>query len=136
MRTKLETVSLGILAAVFFGVALLGLFAPRILFEPTGVALETRAGLAEIRAAYCGLFGASAFVFFAGARQRIEREFALNVAVLILGGFLGGRVLSWAIDGTPIAPIAIINLVAEGLGFVVVVSLWWHRRKDRRADPL
>ena len=136
MRTKLETLSLWILAAVFVVVALLGLLAPRILLEPAGVVLETRAGLAEIRAAYCGLFGASAFVFFAGARHRIEREVALHVAVLILGGFFGGRVLSWAIDGSPIAPIAIINLLAEGLGFVVVVSLWWGRRKARRADPL
>jgi len=124
MGGKLETWALWVLACVFAGVAGIGMCAPTVLFDPTGIALDTGAGAAEIRAAYGGLFGAVAYVFLDGAREPTRRRQALFVAVLVLGGFVLGRLVSWCVDGTPSAPVAIVNLAAESLGFVVVLFLW------------
>ena len=130
MRAKIEKACLGLLALVFCAVALIGLLAPRILFDPTGIELDTRAGLAEIRAAYGGLFGALAYLFARGVREVALRGPALTLAVLVLGGFVGGRLLGWALDGTPDAPVAVINLVAEGVGFALALWLRWGHRAE------
>ncbi len=129
MRTEIETISLWLLASVFTGVAVIGLCVPSLLFDPTGLTLDTLAGVAEIRAAYGGLFGGAAYIFAMGAREPTRREQALFLAVLVLGGFVLGRLLSWGLDGAPEAPVAIINLVAESVGLVAVFLLWRGRRR-------
>ena len=111
MRVKTERVCLGLLALVFAGIAAVGLLAPHALFEPTGLHLDTIAGVAEIRAAYGGLFGGAAYVFVIGARDAVHRRLALTMAVLVLGGFTLGRLFSWGADGTPDVPVAMVNLV-------------------------
>ena len=136
MRARIETASLWLLASVFTVVAAIGLCAPSVLFDPTGVALDTLAGVAEIRAAYCGHFGGAAYVFAMGARDSSRRELALFLAVLVLGGFVLGRLLSWGLDGAPEAPVAIINLAAESVGLVAALLLWrGHRASTTVAEP-
>ena len=124
MKATIERYSLWLLAMVFTVVAIVGLFTPRLLFDPTGLTLDTVAGLAEVRAAYFGLFGAVAYVFACGARDAARRKMAFLVATLVLGGFVLGRLISWGIDGAPTAPVAIINLIAETVGCVAAIALW------------
>ena len=129
MTGKLEKLTLWVLTLIFSGVAILGLLMPEVLFGPTGVVLNTSAVLSEIRAAYFGLFATAAWLLYQGATQEAHRTRALGLAVLILGGFTLGRLVSWGLDGGPEAPVAIGNLVAESVGFVLTLVLWKGRRK-------
>jgi hypothetical protein len=113
---------LALLSLIFALVALIGLGAPEILFAPLDVSLHTAEGAAEIRAAYFGLFGATAALFAMGAASERHRSSALWVATLILGGFTLGRILSGFVDGPPTHPIAILNLVAESIGFLCATA--------------
>lgn len=122
MVDTLARVELGLLTLIFALVAGLGLLAPHVLFDPVHVVLQEPAALAEIRAAYFGLFGTAAFVYQLGARRAGWRRPALRLAALVLGGFTLGRLWSLAADGVP-SWVGWVNLSAEGLGFVVALVL-------------
>ena len=126
---RVEVCCLGLLAAVFAAVAAVGFFLPHVLFDPIGVPLDSAAAAAEIRAGYGGLFGAVSYVCAMGALRPPRRTQALTVAVIALGGFTVGRLLSWGLDGAPENPIAVANLIAEGVGFTVAALLLFARRR-------
>ena len=123
MGSKLQPVALSVLSLVFAVVGCLGFFAPGVLFEPLGLQLESSAVLAELRAAYGGLFCTLAVAFGVGAARAEHRASALLLAVLVLGGFVLGRLISWGMDGAPTNPVAIANLIAESVGFVAALLL-------------
>ena len=100
-QTKSSQIVLSILGLSFALVAILGLFVPRILFSQVEIAFNGPAALAEIRAAYGGLFGIVAILFFAGVYKPVFRKVALWCGVLVLGGFAVGRVFSLFVDGVP-----------------------------------
>ena len=133
MAVKVEGLFLWLLTAVFALVATLGLAVPRVLFDPTGLPLDSVAGLAEIRAAYFGLFGVVAYLFYQGASAPAFRAQALLIAAIVLGGFTLGRLVSWGVDGTPVAPIAVANLVLESVGLVIAALLWFAHRARSQA---
>jgi hypothetical protein len=119
---------LGLLAAIFGLVAVLGLLAPHLLFDPIEVVIENPSGLAEIRAAYGSFFFASAGLFALGASRPHLRNTALLWAAVVLSGFVFGRLVSLGLDGVPNA-VALGNLVAELIGAVAAFVLWYKRRK-------
>jgi hypothetical protein len=118
----------------FAAVAVLGWFAPDVLFRPIGVSIGDAAGYAEVRAAYGGLFGAGALVFAAGALRPDVTAFALRFGVLVLRGFVFGRLYSLGVDGVPNA-VAFAALAAEVIGlFVCAAAL--RARGRRLADTV
>ncbi len=129
MRTRVEIVCLGLLAAVFAVVAALACFAPQLLFGPIGLSLDSSAVAAELRAAYTGLFGLAAWIFARGALHEDRRAFALSAAAIVLGGFTLGRLVSLVLDGAPGNALAVANLVAESVGFCAALALVLGRRR-------
>ena len=126
-----EQIGLALLAFFFAIAGLVGLFLPHLLFEPIGIELSTVAGVAEIRAAYAGLLGAGAYLFAMGARHVHLRDIALVFAVIVLGGFTLGRLLSLLLDGFPDHPIAMIALVVEGIGCAIAFFLLRIHRQSK-----
>jgi len=112
------------LALIFACVALIGWFAPDLLFEPIGVALATPDGRAEIRAAYGGHFFGWALVFATGAVRPGLRRWALAGAAVVLWGFVLGRVVSWGLDGAP-GMVGIAIALVESCGAGAALGLWW-----------
>jgi len=125
----MERFCLGFLGTIFGVVAAVGLIAPQLIFDPIGVSLDDIAGRAEIRAAYAGLFGTVSGILVMGVMKESQRTLALAVATSALATFTFARLLSWAIDGTPENPLAIGNLVVEGVGAIVMGALWIRRRR-------
>jgi hypothetical protein len=123
MQDQLTVFGLRLLGGVFVLIALVGVAAPTLLFDPLGVSLSTPSGLAEIRAAYGAMFSATATFFFYSAAQPARHALALLGATWILGGFLVGRAISLGLDGVP-NTMAIANTAVEGLGFVLAFRLW------------
>jgi len=118
---------LSVLAACFALVALLAALSPEVLFDPITVDLgHDPAGRAEIRAAYLGLFGTAGVCFGVGARRTGWRQPATWAAVLILGGFVAGRLISLGIDGVP-NTVAWATVVLESLGLVIGLFLLRNR---------
>jgi hypothetical protein len=64
-----------------------------------------------------------------GALRAPRRTLALTFAVVVLGGFSLGRWVSWGLDGPPEHPVAIANLIAENVGFVLAALLLVARRR-------
>ena len=122
MIDTLARVELAVLTGVFALVAGLGLLAPHVLFDTVHVVLEEPAALAEIRAAYFGLFGTAAFVYQLGFRRETWRRPALRLAALVLGGFTLGRLWSLAVDGLP-SWVGWVNLSAEAIGLGLALFL-------------
>jgi len=120
---RVQVVTLLVLSFAFAVVGCLGFVVPEVLFDPIALPLESSAGLAEIRAAYGGLFCTMSFVFAVGARRAEHRSSALLLAVLVLGGFVLGRLISWGMDGAPTNLVAQLNLGLEFVGFVVTLVL-------------
>ncbi len=131
---RIEQYGLGLMAFLFALAALGGLFAPELLFDNIGIAINTPAGAAEIRAINAGLLGGSSFLFAMGAKHESHRDIALVMAVIVLGGFTLGRLVSLVMDGVPEHPIAFAALVVESIGFVVAILLLRHHRKRLVAD--
>ncbi len=131
---RLERICLGFLALIFAAVAVIGLVVPHVLFDPIGVPLDDIAGLAEIRAAYAGLFGTASWLLVTGLLRESRRTLALTVAFFVLGGFTVGRLLSWGVDGTPENPVALANLVAEAVGTLIAGLLLFARRGRAQAS--
>lgn len=128
-RSGFERVVLGAMAAIFGGVALLGWFAPDVLFAPIGVEIGEPAGYAEVRAAYGGLFGACALVFVRALRRPELSGLAFRFGAMILAGFVFGRIYSLAVDGVPNA-LAFTALTAESVG--LFSCLFVLRRRTAR----
>jgi hypothetical protein len=107
---------------VFTAVGGLGLLAPQILFDPTGLTLSSASAQAELRAVYFALFGGTgALLWWAVARPRYQRR-ALRVLSVVLAGFVVGRLVSIPLDGPP-QGVALLNLVVECVGLVAAVWL-------------
>lgn len=119
---------LGLLAFIFAGVAALSCFAPNLMLAPLDEVLVTNAGKAEVRAAYGGLFGAAAFVYGLGSRKARWRGPALSFGMIVLGGFVFGRLVSLAMDGAP-ALEGWLTLAAEITGLTIAGALTWARRR-------
>ncbi len=128
----LERGLLGFMVLIFAGVALSGWFAPSLLFDPIGETISTPAALAEVRAAYGGLFGAAALVFAGALRDPRRAEFAFRFGTTVLAGFVFGRLYSLVIDGTPQALVAWLALGFESLGLVLCVVSLRRRRGGER----
>lgn len=107
-----------VMSVVFFLVALQGWFLPTSLMNPIGVTMPEAAGLAEIRAAYGGLFGTASLCFLVGARRPRLRSISIAVSVCILSGFVFGRLFSLAVDGVP-STFGLTWLTIESVGLAV-----------------
>lgn len=119
---------LSVLTAIFAVVAVLAALSPEVLFDPITVDLGVDpAGRAEIRAAYLGLFGTAAAGFGLGSWRAPWRRPATIAAVLVLGGFVAGRLFSLAVDGVPNA-IAWAMIAAEATGLLIGLALAWRGR--------
>ena len=123
---------LGVMGLAFAVVAGLGWFAPSVLLGPVGVGFTEAAGTAEVRAAYGGLFGASSLLFLRAAARPEHAEPALRWAILVLSGFVFGRLVSLALDGVPAWP-AWAALVSECNG--LIASLVALRRISKATAP-
>jgi hypothetical protein len=126
--SPLERVLLVAMVLVFGGVALCGWFAPGILFDPIGVSFSEPAGPAEVRAAYGGLFGATALMFVSALREPERARAAFAFGATVLAGFVFGRLYSLGVDGLPSAPVAWLALSFESLGLVSCVAALRRRR--------
>ncbi len=127
---RVESWGLALATLIWVVVGCLGLFAPQILFQPTGLKLHGVAALAEIRAIYAGVFFMPAFVFARAVRVPARRENALRLLTLILGGYVLGRLVSIPLDGAP-EGVGIPNLIAETAG--LLACLYILRARARRA---
>lgn len=83
-------------------VGALHLVHPEMMMREPGIALSSINHFHVVRAAYGGAYLGIAALFIAGALRRIDVRAALIGVVLIFGGFALGRVVSIAIDGTPV----------------------------------
>lgn len=106
----------------FLPVALLGWFAPDLLFSTIGVQITDAAGYAEVRAAYGGHFFAASALFAVGAGRAEVRETSLRMGTLILAGFVFGRLLSLGLEGVPNV-YAWATLALESTGLVLGLIL-------------
>lgn len=93
-------------------VGALHLLAPQMMMKEPGIVLSSANHLHVVRAAYGGAYLGIAALVLAGALGRVERRSALTAVALIFGGFALGRVVSIALDGTPV-PLYLGVLVAE-----------------------
>jgi hypothetical protein len=127
MLERVTTLLLVVTSAIFGLVASIALFVPDVLFGPVGIAAGEAAGMAELRAAYFGLFGACSVTFGMGATRPAWRDHALWLAAMVLGGFTGARFYSLLVDGVP-SGLAFGAHSAETVGFIVSVWVLYLRR--------
>ena len=83
-------------------VGALHLINPQMMMNTPGVELSTVNHLHIIRAAYGGSYLGMACLFILGALGRIDRHFALVSVVVLFSGFALGRLVSIAVDGSPV----------------------------------
>lgn len=131
---RFAQLTLGITAAVFALVACLGWFAPDILMAPAGIEMTEAAGYAEIRAAYGGLFSASALVYALGTARASMRPHAIRLMAVVLGGFVLGRLISLVVEGVPSTP-ALATLAVESIGFIAALAVILTRADEPRTSP-
>ncbi len=112
-----------IVGVIFIGVALIAVWAPKVLFEPLGIEWAGTAGPAELRAAYFGLMGAGGWLCRVGVVDASQRQLALTFLQRALAGFVIGRLVSWALDGMPDHPLALVALGVETLGLGCTLAL-------------
>ena len=125
---KWERAALLLVTIIFTIVSIQGFFFPEHLFQSVEITLESASGLAEIRAAYGGAFGALAFLTFRGARNEGHRLIAIQVVAIVLGGCTVGRGLSLALDGVPNS-LSLIMHGVETLGFLISASFLVSRSR-------
>lgn len=97
--TRFTLIGAGLMMLV---VGALHLMAPQMMMKEPGIALTSVNHLHVVRAAYGGAYLGIAALFLAGALGRLDPRAALLSVGLIFGGFALGRVISIAVDGTPV----------------------------------
>lgn len=107
-------------------VGALHLVAPQMMMREPGIDLATVNHLHVIRAAYGGAYLGIAALFLAGALGWIAPRAALGAVVLIFGGFALGRLVSFALDGLPVA-LYLGVLAAEIFFSVCALRALWQR---------
>lgn len=86
---------------IFSAVGLYGLFDPIAVVAPIGLQLETIGSINQMRASAGGVpLLAGLFMCASVFRQHWQLP-ALWLVTLILGGLIGGRLISMAVDGMP-----------------------------------
>jgi Domain of unknown function (DUF4345) len=98
---RLSAVVLWVEAAAMLTVGLNGLVAPDALLAPVGITLAETTGWNEARAAYGGMHLGLAAMFAFGAWSTGPRRTVLMTALMVMGGLVGGRLVSWWVDGAP-----------------------------------
>ncbi len=119
---ELTVAGLWLLAGIFTLVAVMGFAVPVQFTRPNRLEPDNPSALAEVRAAYGGLFGGLAVLFALGARDASIRPTALLIATVVLGVFAVARVVSRAVDGKPNG-FSLTMHVVETTGFVLALVL-------------
>jgi hypothetical protein len=98
--SRLRQVLLGLTAAVFAGIAVASLVAPRTMAEGVGYSLASVDAFSEFRAVYVGLWLATAALFVIALR-RVELAILGDLCALLVLGQTLGRMASLFLDGVP-----------------------------------
>lgn len=96
---RISQVFLGLLALAFCKTGIEALLEPQVVLANVGIDLTNPAALSSIRAVYGGMhFVFGLFCFWGIFKNQSQ---ALLLIILYCSGFVLGRLMSWAIDGTP-----------------------------------
>ena len=104
------------------------ILAPQWVYRLYGIGTDSVNEANMVRAAYGGLFVASALLFALGATNEDLTRPALIYLLIFMLGLAAGRTISVLVDGVPSG---LIILVQGGeLVYITLASLALYRRKD------
>jgi hypothetical protein len=116
-----------LIGLAFLNVAIQALFTPQAVMGNVGISLDNPSALNSIRAYYGGVnlfFGL--FLAYSGFKAQAT---GLILSILYSGGFVAGRLLSFALDGQPNGFVTKWLFVES---FVLIVSLLLYRAINRQ----
>lgn len=110
-------------AVVFIGLGVALLFWPTEILKSVEVKFDTPTAFADIRADYGGcILGVGLFLTWCAFQRRFVRAGLLCVG-LVFSGYVMGRLISLALDGTP-KRIIFILIAVEVVGALVAFALY------------
>lgn len=127
---RISQVFLGLLALAFCKTGIEALFNPQAVLANVGIDLNNAAALSSMRAVYGGMH--LVFGLFCAWGIFKNQSAALLLVILYTSGFVAGRVMSWAADGTPNG-FVVTWLATETFSLVVVTTLFLllHNQEQR-----
>lgn len=131
---RISQVFLGLLALAFCKTGIEALFNPQAVLANVGIDLNNAAALSSMRAVYGGMH--LVFGLFCAWGLFKNQSAALLLVILYTSGFVAGRVMSWAADGTP-NEFVVTWLATETFSLVVCTTLFLLlRNQEPRATIL
>jgi len=118
---RISQVFLGLLALAFCKTGIEALFNPQAVLANVGIDLNNAAALSSMRAVYGGMH--LVFGLFCAWGIFKNQSAALLLVILYTSGFVAGRVMSWAADGTP-NEFVVKWLATEAFSLVVCTTLF------------
>ena len=127
---RISQVFLGLLALAFCKTGIEALFNPQAVLANVGIDLTNTAALSSMRAVYGGMH--LVFGLFCAWGIFKNQSAALLLVILYTSGFVAGRVMSWAADGTPNG-FVVTWLATETFSLVVCTTLFLllHNQEQR-----
>ncbi|MBL7840470.1 MAG: DUF4345 domain-containing protein [Cyclobacteriaceae bacterium] len=127
---RISQVFLGLLALAFCKTGIEALFNPQAVLANVGIDLTNAAALSSMRAVYGGMH--LVFGLFCAWGIFKNQSAALLLVILYTSGFVAGRVMSWAADGTPNG-FVVTWLATETFSLVVCTTLFLllHNQEQR-----
>lgn len=127
---RISQVFLGLLALAFCKTGIEALFNPQAVLANVGIDLTNAAALSSMRAVYGGMH--LVFGLFCVWGIFKNQSAALLLVILYTSGFVAGRVMSWAADGTPNG-FVVTWLATETFSLVVCTTLFLllHNQEQR-----
>ncbi len=127
---RISQVFLGLLALAFCETGIEALFNPQAVLANVGIDLNNAAALSSMRAVYGGMH--LVFGLFCAWGIFKNQSAALLLVILYTSGFVAGRVMSWAADGTP-NEFVVTWLATEAFSLVVCTTLFLllHNQEQR-----
>ncbi len=127
---RISQVFLGLLALAFCKTGIEALFNPQAVLANVGIDLNNAAALSSMRAVYGGMH--LVFGLFCAWGIFKNQSAALLLVILYTSGFVAGRLMSWAADGTPNG-FVVTWLATETFSLVVCTTLFLllHNQEQR-----
>lgn len=127
---RISQVFLGLLALAFCKTGIEALFNPQAVLANVGIDLNNAAALSSMRAVYGGMH--LVFGLFCAWGIFKNQSAALLLVILYTSGFVAGRVMSWAADGTP-NEFVVTWLATETFSLVICTTLFLllHNQEQR-----
>lgn len=130
MTKRISQLFLALLALAFCKTGIEALFNPQAVLANVGIDLNNAAALSSMRAVYGGMH--LVFGLFCAWGIFKNQYAALLLVILYTSGFVAGRVMSWAADGTPNG-FVVTWLATETFSLVVCTTLFLllHNQEQR-----